>query len=78
MSDNTGKDRLTEFREALYTLFDCKKGKIVLDFLQECYVDAPAIDADTTLLAYKLGQKEFVQGLIKDATTKYEDLKTGG
>ena len=72
MSDNANMDKVIDFRKSLYNIFDSIDGKIVLDFLQECYVDSPAISDKTELTFYRLGQKEFVQGLIKDATSKLE------
>lgn len=77
---SNGTEKIIEFRNALYNLFNSNNGKIVLDFLNEAYVESPALSETQELTYYRLGQKEFVQGLIKDAQTSPEDLKklTGG
>ena len=41
----------------------------------EAYVEASSVDSTPELTYYRLGQKEFVQGLIKDAYTSVEELE---
>lgn len=67
--------RVVKFRKNLKNLLDTPAGKDVLDFLQESYVDIPVVSETPEITYYRLGQKEFVQGLIKDATTDLEELE---
>lgn len=69
MSDNS-TDAVIKFRKALREIFKSESGKTVLKFLEEAYVEASSVDSTPELTYYRLGQKEFVQGLIKDATTE--------
>jgi hypothetical protein len=68
-------EKVIKFRNALYRIFSSEEGKTVLDFLEESYVDSPAICDKTEHTFYKLGQKEFVQGLIKDAKQNPADIE---
>lgn len=78
MSELHQNDRYIKFRKALNHIFKTESGKEVLEFLNEAYVETPAVDQQPEITYYKLGQKEFVQGLIKDATTDYNELTKGG
>ena len=74
-------NKFIEFRKALVEIFDSENGQKVIEFLQESYVDVPVVDKSTEITFYRLGQKEFVQGLIKDTQMNVEDLEnlvTGG
>jgi len=78
---NKSTDKYLKFRKALQKLFKGTDGKEVMEFLNEHYVEIPAIDQTPELTYYRLGQKEFVQSLIKDATTdltELENLTKGG
>ena len=74
MSNELSTDRVINFRKSLNTVFNSKSGKEVIKFLQESYVDVPVVDSTPELTYYRLGQKEFVQGLIKDATTSIAEI----
>ncbi len=75
MEENSSVENIVKFRKALKEIFTGESGKIVIDFLQAAYVDTPALDQSAELTYYRLGQKEFVQGLIKDATSELPDFK---
>lgn len=55
-----------EYLEALQSIFKGESGKKIIKFLKRAYVDSRALDEKPELTYYKLGQKEFVQGLIQD------------
>lgn len=74
MTDST--ENVIKFRKALREVFSGKNGEDVLNFLQQCYVDVPALDSTPELTYYRLGQKEFVQGLIKDATSEEPSIQS--
>lgn len=58
---------IKKFRTALRRLMATEDGKIVADNLTRMYVEQSAL-CDTELkTAYRLGQKEFVQGILSDA-----------
>lgn len=63
-----------KYRGALKAIYESKNGQIVFEFLKKGYVDAPALGQSPELTYYKLGQKEFVQGLIQDATTDITEI----
>jgi hypothetical protein len=69
-------ERLIKFRKALKEVFKDENGKLVLEFLKETYVEVPAIDKSTEVTFYKLGQKEFVQGLIKDVESDLPEVSS--
>lgn len=62
--------KVIKFRRALRELFKSDTGATVIKFLEEAYVDTPCLDTSAELTYYRLGQKEFVQGLIKEATSE--------
>lgn len=68
-------NEIIEFRKNLITVFKSPAGRDVLKFLEQAYVDSTAIGSNTEHTYYKLGQKEFVQGFIKDATMELSDLE---
>ena len=77
----TSTDNYLKFRKSLHTVFNSESGKEVLDFLSANYVNTSAMDATTEATLYKLGQKEFVQGFIQDATAdpaQVEEMVNGG
>lgn len=61
-----------KFRKALQEVFKGENGKLVKEFLRNAYVDVPVISEKSEHTFYRLGQKEFVQGLLRDID---EDLK---
>lgn len=74
-NNNDSINNALKFRRNLYQVFNSKEGKEVIRYLEEAYVSNTALDEDTNKTMYRLGMKEFVQALIKDATTKQEDLE---
>ena len=73
MEKQNTTERVINFRKALRELFKTPNGNTVLEFLEESYVDIPAVGETPEITYYKLGQKEFVQGLVKDARSE-DDL----
>ena len=57
--------RALSFKKTVKKLFNTPDGLKVLAYLKDSYVDNTAIGKDTNETMYKLGQKEFVQGLVK-------------
>lgn len=69
-------EKLKEFYLALNRLFQTTDGKVVAETLQSIYVDESAMSAESAELTYyRLGQKEFVQGLLKDADRDIEEIE---
>lgn len=62
------------FRKALRELFKQPNGKTVLDFLVNNYVDTSAVGADSNNTYYRLGQKELIQGLVREATLEDQQI----
>jgi hypothetical protein len=66
--ENKEIDNVITFRKALKRLLNSEDGKIVIDRLVETYVDPTVLVPDSEMETwYRLGQKEFIQGLIKDS-----------
>ncbi len=63
-----------EFQRGLRETFQSPTGKAVLEFLENVYVNTSVMNSDPNIVFYRLGQKELVQGLVKDALST-EDLK---
>jgi len=57
--------RASTFRRTAKRLFNTLDGKKVLAYLKDSYIDNTALSSDTNQTMYKLGQKEFVQGLVR-------------
>lgn len=74
-NNNESINKAIKFRKNLIELFKSESGKEVLNYLEEAYVHNTALDEDTNKTMYRLGIKEFVQALIKDATSKQENLE---
>lgn len=53
------------FQQHAKAVFNSDKGKTILAYLKDSYVDNSAMGKDPYETAYKLGQKEFVQSLIR-------------
>lgn len=70
-----GTERVLKFRKDLKSIFSSPQGLAVLDFLEESYVEIPVLSDTTEVTHYRLGQKELIQGLIKDVKTDLEDLE---
>ena len=64
-----------KFRNALKEIFSGANGETVINFLNQSYVETSALGDNDALTNYKLGQKELVQGLIKDATSDIPEIK---
>lgn len=58
--------RGNKIRRAIKDVFDNSQGHYLLKCLKEDYVDVSALSTDPQATAYKLGQKELVQGLIAE------------
>lgn len=65
-----------QFRKKLKELFSSPHGEDVMSFLKEAYVEVPAVDKTPELTYYRLGQKELIQGLIKDIEQDISDIDT--
>lgn len=75
---NDSMQELIKFRTALKKLMASEDGKIVLDGLQRMYVDQSALGDSPQETGYRLGQKEFVQGFIRDSQTDINETLLGG
>lgn len=71
-----GNDKYIDFRKQLKSLFSSPEGIVVINFLRESYVEVPAVDKTPELTYYRLGQKELVQGLIKDIEEDIDKVDT--
>ena len=71
-----GNEGYIKFRKQLKELFTSSNGEDVLLFLKEAYVEVPAVDKTPELTYYRLGQKELIQGLIKDIEADLDTLDT--
>lgn len=59
---------IKKFRSALKRLMASEDGKIVEEGLVRMYVEQTALVPGSELeTGYRLGQKEFVQGILRDA-----------
>jgi hypothetical protein len=61
-------EKHAKFLVALQDMFAGENGKMVLAYLMESFVEPSALSQTTEETFYRLGQKEFVQGFINDAT----------
>jgi hypothetical protein len=66
MNDH-GMEDIKKFRTALHRLMASDDGKIVAEGLTRMYVEQSALGDNELQTAYRLGQKEFVQGILADA-----------
>jgi hypothetical protein len=64
--------RATNFTKTASRLFNTPDGVEVLAFLKDSYVNNTALTADTNQTMYKLGQKEFVQSMVRLVTEPEE------
>lgn len=64
-----------KFHNALKRVFASEEGKILSEGLWEIYVDSSALADTPEKTYYKLGQKELIQGLLKDASLEDYDVK---
>lgn len=69
-------DKVLEFRKALNEIFTGQAGETVIEFLTASYIDASALAETPELTHYRLGQKELIQGLIKDAQQDIKELES--
>jgi hypothetical protein len=75
MMENKDMERYKEFKSNLNYIFRGVQGKQVLDFLRECYVETSALDSSKEMTFYKLGQKELIQSIIREATSEEVELE---
>lgn len=61
-----------KFKKALKLLLTTESGLYILKCLKEDYIDTTSLHENPHVMAYKLGQKEFVQTLISTLTTEDE------
>lgn len=71
MSDNP----VLEYRKCMRELFNTAPGEDALRLLQGMYVETIAFSKDPVEMAYRLGQKELIQGILKDATSTDEEFE---
>ncbi len=63
------------FRKALKRIMATEDGALVKQGLSEMYINNTALVADSQLeTSYRLGQKEFVQGLIADSEADIPEI----
>jgi hypothetical protein len=71
--DHEMVDRTKEFFKALRTFAKTDDGEKVFSFLYDTYVNGTVTNQKRDLdVFYRLGQKEFVQMLIKDAYSDFD------
>jgi len=75
MKNKNSLEVYKEYRKALKEIYNSPQGKIIFDYLEKVYVEASCFDRDTNTLVYRLANKELIQHLIYEATTKFEDTK---
>ena len=68
---------IEDFMKALNVIGQSESGKTVGKFLSQSYVDTTALDTSVELTYFRLGQKELIQTLIKDAKTPYKEINQG-
>ncbi len=61
-------------REQLIQCLNSDVGRILLKHLYEDNVEIEAFNENATTMAYNLGKKELVQGLINESKVTREDL----
>ena len=57
--------KIMDFKRQSKKLFNTPTGMKVIAYLKDSYVDNTALGKDTNETMYKLGQKEFVQSLVR-------------
>jgi len=67
VENNEHIQQVIDFREALHSIFNSESGKTVIKFLESAYVESSALHENQATCMYRLGQKEVIQGLLKDA-----------
>jgi hypothetical protein len=67
--------RQRDFLIQLTKVSDTVAGRKVLKYLHEIYVEASAVQPTVEQTYYKLGQKELIQSIIKDAGLSMEDIE---
>lgn len=72
MTDNPMEDH-QKFLAVLKSMFAGENGKLVLAHLREAFVEPSVLSQTTEETFYRLGQKEFVQGFINDATAPFKE-----
>lgn len=73
-NNNEHLEKLSKFRKTWKRFLSTEDGKFVAEVLTEMYVNQSAFDIQNKEATYyRLGQKEFVQGLINDAN--YDEVE---
>lgn len=65
MEDDKLIKRALDFKKKAKRLFNSPDGLKVLAYMKDSYVDNTALGQDTNETMYKLGRKEFIQGLVR-------------
>ena len=66
---------MIKFRKALKRLMATSDGQIVIKALEQMYVSQSAFTEDPHRTIYNLGQKDFVQGFIRDSIEDIEEIQ---
>lgn len=56
-----------KFKKCIRDAFSSESGKYVLEVLESLYVETSVMNESDSITMYRLGQKELLQGLIRDA-----------
>lgn len=66
--------RQRDFLVQLQKIGDTVAGRKLLKYLYESYVESSSVQSTVEMTYYKLGQKELIQSIIRDAKISLEDL----
>lgn len=66
--------RQKDFLIQLQKIGDTVAGRKLLKYLHEFYVESSSVQPTVEMTYYKLGQKELIQSLVRDAKISLEDL----
>lgn len=75
MTQNEALQERLKFHRSLKHIFTGEAGEYVLKYLTQMYVDSSALEEKSERTHYRLGQKEFVQGIIRDINLDESELK---
>lgn len=66
---------MRDFQLALKRMLGTPDGEKVLDTLTTMYVDSSCLGDTPEMTYYRLGQKEFVQSLIKEVSRESDEIE---